>query len=298
MNLEGLRYAQAVSRTKSFSAAARAYGVTQPALSNGVARLEGALGVKLFDRSPRGVKPTPHGARLLSLIDHALGALDAITAEARRLTHPSADTIRVGVSPLIGADLVARAFDVARALSRPRALVLREADLDLLRAALNAGELDIALVPAVHAMPAFRQRIIASEPVMVIDPAAADSSDGPLELRAAADASYILVPDTCGLTTFTTALFHSQDLALRAYPGEAASYRVLDEWAEMGVGAALLPRSKVTRHHANCRPLVRSGSPVEIAYEAVWDGESPLAADLEEFVDALVEDGIVPPVSD
>ncbi|BCK67481.1 hypothetical protein Srufu_014340 [Streptomyces libani subsp. rufus] len=73
MNIEGLRYAQAVSQTKSFSAAARDYGVTQPALSNGVARLEEELGVKLFDRSPRGVKPTVHGARILPMIDQALG---------------------------------------------------------------------------------------------------------------------------------------------------------------------------------------------------------------------------------
>ena len=40
LSLEGLRYAQAVAETKSFSAASRAYGVTQPALSNGIAKLE------------------------------------------------------------------------------------------------------------------------------------------------------------------------------------------------------------------------------------------------------------------
>ncbi|MFG2732747.1 LysR family transcriptional regulator [Streptomyces canus] len=289
MNIEGLRYAQAVSQTKSFSAAARDYGVTQPALSNGVARLEEELGVKLFDRSPRGVKPTAQGARILPMIDHALGALDSIVVEAQRLARPAAGAIRMGVSPLIGGDLVACAFDAARGLSQPRDLVLREADLDLLRAALKAGDLDVLLVPAVEAMPAYRHRIILSEPVVVIDPAAAPGGTGPVELGVAAGADYILVPDTCGLTTFTTELFHSNDLALRTYPGEAASYRVLDEWAGMGVGAALLPRSKVTRQHASCRPLVRSGAPVEISYEAVWARENPLAADLEEFVDFLAE---------
>jgi DNA-binding transcriptional LysR family regulator len=287
MNIEGLRYAQAVSQTKSFSAAARDYGVTQPALSNGVAKLEEELGVKLFDRSPRGVTPTANGTRVLPMIDQALAALDAVVAEAQRLTRPATGTIRVGVSPLIGSDLVARAFDAARGLSHPRDLVLREADLGLLREALKVGELDVVLVPAVEAMPAYRHRVIASEPMVVVDPAATSGADGPLELGAAADADYILVPDTCGLTTFTTQLFHSNDLTLRTYPGEAASYRVLDEWAGLGVGAALLPRSKITRQHASCRPLVRAGSPVEISYEAVWARGNALAADLEEFVDAL-----------
>lgn len=289
MNIEGLRYAQAVSRTKSFSAAARDYGVTQPALSNGVARLEEELGLKLFDRSPRGVKPTVHGARMLPMIDRALDALDSVTAEARRLTSPPSGAIRMGVSPLIGADLVACAFQAARTLSHPRDLVLREADLGLLRTALKDGELDVLLVPEVEAMPAYRHRTIFTEPVVVIDPAVAPGADGPVELNDAADADFILVPDTCGLTTFTTQLFRDNDLPLRTYPGEAASYRVLDEWARLGVGAALLPSSKVTPDHASCRPLVRGGTPVEMSYEAVWTRDNPLGADLEEFVNFLAD---------
>lgn len=288
MNIEGLRYARAVSTTKSFSAAARAYGVTQPALSNGIARLERELGVTLFERSPRGVTPTPDGARLLPVIEQALDALESVVAEARRLVHPPTDTIRMGVSPLIGSDLVARAFDAARNLDRPRELVLREADLTHLRDDLRAGELDVLLVPAVQTMPTFRRRVISREPVVVIDPAGS-RTESPVELHAAADAAFILVPDSCGLTTFTTELFRSNDLALRTYPGEASNYRVLDEWARMGVGAALLPKSKITREHGGSRPLVRAGTPVEIAYEAVWDNNASLAADLEDFVAALAQ---------
>lgn len=294
MNIERLRYALAVSQTKSFSSAARAYGVTQPALSNGVARLEDELGVKLFDRSPRGVKPTPHGARLLPMIDRALGALDAVTAEASRLTLPSTSTIRVGVSPLIGADLVASAFDAARGLARPHDLVLREADLDVLRTSLREGALDVLLVPAVKVMPEYLHRVITSEPVVVIDPAAEPGAAGPLELSAAAAADYILVSDTCGLTTFTTQLFAADDLPLRTYPGEAASFRVLDDWAHLGIGAALLPTSKITQRHPSCRPLVRAGTPVEISYEAVWARENPLAADLDEFVASITESALGP----
>ncbi|MEJ8662115.1 MULTISPECIES: LysR family transcriptional regulator [Streptomyces] len=295
MNIEALRYAQTVSRTKSFSAAARAYGVTQPALSSGVARLEEELGVKLFDRSPRGVRPTEHGARILPLIDHVLNSLDTLAAEAQRLASPVTETIRMGVSPLIGADLVARAFRAARTLKRPRDLVLREADLDPLRADLEAGRLDIVLVPAVPGMPTLRHRVIAREPVVVIDPDAS-GDDSPVELKAVADAAYILGPPTCGLTTYTTQLFHGHDLALRTYPGEAASFRAVDEWAAMGLGAALLPRSKITHEHTSCRPLLQAGTPVEIAYEAVWDCDTPLGADLEEMVTALTVTEEAPPV--
>ncbi|MGW1887968.1 LysR family transcriptional regulator [Streptomyces sp. NPDC001970] len=278
------------SRTKSFSAAARAYGVTQPALSSGVARLEEELGVKLFDRSPRRVRPTEHGARILPLIEYVLSGLEVLAAETQRLARPVTETIRMGVSLLIAAELVARAFDAARTLERPRDLVLREADLDPLRAGLQAGRLDIVLVPAVPGMPTLRHRIIAREPVVVIDPAAS-GDDSPVELKAGADAAYIPGPSTCGLTTFTTELFHSHDVALRAYPGEAASFRAVDEWVAMGLGAALLPRSKITHEHTSCRPLLQAGAPVEVAYEAVWDCDTPLGADLEELVTALTVTG-------
>ncbi|MED7821094.1 LysR substrate-binding domain-containing protein [Streptomyces chiangmaiensis] len=104
-------------------------------------------------------------------------------------------------------------------------------------------------------------------------------------------------PSACGLTTFTTELFHSQDLALRPYPGEASSFRAVDEWAAMGLGAALLPRSKITHEHSSCRALLQGGVPVEIAYEAVWDCDTPLGADLDEFVTALIEAGQAPPAA-
>ncbi|ROR35850.1 DNA-binding transcriptional LysR family regulator [Kitasatospora cineracea] len=305
LNPEGLRYAQAVAETKSFSAAARAYGVTQPALSNGIAKLEERLGGKLFDRSPRGVTRTPFGARMLPLIERAVLALDAVAAEARRLTAPGAQRIRMGVSPLIGPHLVARAFGTVRDLPAPRDLVLREDDMHDLRGALREGELDIVLIPAVAAMPRFEHRVIDVEPIVVISPgpggpgpdgpdsdgpdSGGPGSDGgaPLELADAARERFILVPDGCGLTTFTKQLFRAGEIPLRTYAGEAASYRVLEDWSKLGLGSAMVPRSKLTSPDVPHRPLVDSGREVQISFEAVWSADSPLAADLLHLADAL-----------
>lgn len=286
LNLEGLRYAQAVAETKSFSAAARAYGVTQPALSNGIAKLEERLGEKLFDRSPRGVSQTTFGARMLPLIERALTALDAVTAEARRLTEPGEHIIRMGVSPLIGSHLVARAFTMVRDLPVPRDLVLREANMQDLRECLQSGELDIILIPAVAAMPRFEHRVIEVEPIVVVTPAP-EEEDTPLELEDAGKDRFILVPDACGLTTFTTQLFQAHQLPLRRYAGEAASYSVLQEWAKLGLGSAIVPRSKLTSPDLPHRPLMIQGREVHISFEAVWNADSPLSADLTKLTDQL-----------
>ena len=302
---EGLRYAQAVARTGSFSAAAREYDVTQPALSNAIRRLEKILGARLFERNTRGARPTVFGATILPRIDAALAALDAITAEARHWRAGEPRPVRIGVSPLISADVVARAHSAVAGLpGRGRgSLVLREADLSELRTALDDDELDLIVVPAVLPLTRYRHRVIGSEPVVLVEPGAGDAAGpansaspadpaapaSPAEARAAAARiddvacrTLLLVPDTCGLTTFTRDLLADRGLPLRAYSGEAASYRVLEDWAGMGLGSALLPRSKVTRADSSTRPVVDArGAAVTITYEAAWDSASPITDELD-----------------
>lgn len=308
---EGLRYAQAVARTGSFSAAAREYDVTQPALSNAIRRLEKILGARLFERNTRGARPTVFGATILPRIDAALAALDAITAEAPHWRAGEPRPVRIGVSPLISADVVARAHSAVAGLpGRGRgSLVLREADLSKLRTALDDDELDLIVVPAVLPLTRYRHRVIGSEPVVLVEPGVGDAAGpansaspadpagpaSPTEARAAAARiddvacrTLLLVPDTCGLTTFTRDLLADRGLPLRAYSGEAASYRVLEDWAGMGLGSALLPRSKVTRVDSSVRPVVDArGAAITIAYEAAWDGASPIAGELEVLAELL-----------
>ena len=57
-SLRQFEYVVAIDDHGSFSHAARACGVTQPALSTQVRRLEESLGVTLFERRPSGVIPT------------------------------------------------------------------------------------------------------------------------------------------------------------------------------------------------------------------------------------------------
>ena len=326
LSFEGLRYAQAVARTGSFSAAAREYDLTQPALSNAIRRLEKILGARLFERNTRGARPTVFGATILPRIDAALAALDAITAEARHWRAGEPRPVRIGVSPLISADVVARAHSaVAGLLGRGRgSFVLREADLSELCTALDDDELDLIVVPAVLPLTRYRHHVTGSEPVVLVEPGAGDAAGpansaspadptraadpansadpvgsadpaSPAEVRAAAARiddvarrTLLLVPDTCGLTTFTRDLLADRGLPLRAYSGEAASYRVLEDWAGMGLGSALLPRSKVTRVDSSVRPVVDArGAVVTIAYEAAWDGASPIAGELEALAELL-----------
>ncbi|MFX9061817.1 LysR substrate-binding domain-containing protein, partial [Acinetobacter baumannii] len=64
-----------------------------------------------------------------------------------------------------------------------------------------------------------------------------------VQLKDIADETYVMVPDACGLSRATRALFRSQRRKLQEYSGEAMSYQVLEEWAALGIGSAILPKS-------------------------------------------------------
>jgi DNA-binding transcriptional LysR family regulator len=81
-NLRLLEFALALDQHRSFQRAAEAMHLTQPSFSRGIAALEAQLGARLFDRSNRGVSPTPEGIELLlrarRLLSDAAGLRDAL----------------------------------------------------------------------------------------------------------------------------------------------------------------------------------------------------------------------------
>ncbi|WP_413798197.1 LysR family transcriptional regulator [Streptomyces iranensis] len=83
-NLDLLLTFLEIYRTGSLSAAAQRLGVTQPAVTGQLARLEQQIGEPLFVRSPKGVSPTQRAAALASRVglhvDELRGALDSTDA--------------------------------------------------------------------------------------------------------------------------------------------------------------------------------------------------------------------------
>jgi LysR family transcriptional regulator of gallate degradation len=80
MNLRHLRALSAIAAHRSMNAAAQAVNLSQPALTQGLAKLERQLGVPLFDRHPDGVSPTEAG---VLMADRATTAVDYLTVATR-----------------------------------------------------------------------------------------------------------------------------------------------------------------------------------------------------------------------
>src|SRR5438477_4643175 len=106
LKLRDLHVFVTVVECGSMAKAAVQLGVSQPAVSEVMTGLEHAVGVRLLDRSSRGVEPTLYGRAML---ERSLAAFDELKQGIRTIEHladPTVGEVRIGCSEsLISATL-------------------------------------------------------------------------------------------------------------------------------------------------------------------------------------------------
>jgi LysR family transcriptional regulator, cyn operon transcriptional activator len=107
MLLRHLRYLSAVVEHGSFTRAAQALHVSQPALSQQIRQLEDELGVQLLDRTGKAVRATDVGATYLSHVHRAFREIDAAGRAARDVNDLSSGILRLGFTPSFGGYFIA-----------------------------------------------------------------------------------------------------------------------------------------------------------------------------------------------
>ena len=107
MELLELRYLAEVAEAGSFSRASVRIGITQPALSRQIQKLEQELRTQLFYRHGRGVTLTPAGLKLREIIGPVLDRLSELKREIIEQSAGTVGQVTFGVPPSIGATLVA-----------------------------------------------------------------------------------------------------------------------------------------------------------------------------------------------
>jgi DNA-binding transcriptional LysR family regulator len=91
MEIYQFRQLIAIAEARSFKRAAMRLGLTQPALSAGIRKLETELGVRLFDRASDGVKLTSYGkvvaARARQVLETCAQVYGDINLAVERSSH-------------------------------------------------------------------------------------------------------------------------------------------------------------------------------------------------------------------
>jgi LysR family transcriptional regulator for bpeEF and oprC len=107
--MQGLQQFIAFAETAKcggFAAAAREQGVAPSTLAKAVARLEAALGVKLFHRTTRQVRLTPDGERLYQRCQRVLAEVEDLQSEASGTRALPSGTLRIDLPVFYGKHFV------------------------------------------------------------------------------------------------------------------------------------------------------------------------------------------------
>lgn len=145
MDLKDLRIFQRVAELGSLHGAALTLGVTQPALSKSVRRLENSLGVRLFERTARGVSLTSFGKALYAGNAELLKAADDIPRQLDDLKTGRTDQLRVGSVPSLVDHVVCPALIQSMQAGVPASFSVHIHLTGTLLRELTAGHIDMAL---------------------------------------------------------------------------------------------------------------------------------------------------------
>lgn len=288
LELRHLRILCAIADAGSLGKAALALGLSQPAMSTQLRRLEHEFGGELFMRSRSGVAPTAFGAEVLDQALDILSRVDALGRRGHEASRPEGTTLRLGatITPVLSG-LVAR---MQEAHPEVPLTVRSEYAIGTLLEMLEAGHIDAALVldypgRELRDSATIATRAFASEPAFVALPA-----DHPLSLRVEVRLSEL--PDEAWFVTPDDGMGWPEvfyDACGRAGFRPVRTYEFLDEknlqnLIVAGVGVSLCQPTMKPIRGMVIKPL--HGSPIRYRQVLAWRRGGPagsFAASLHRF---------------
>jgi DNA-binding transcriptional LysR family regulator len=236
-----LQVLRAIGEYRSFTRAAAALVMTQPAVSRQLAALEAEVGVQLVIRGPRHVSLTPAGAAMLEEAGVILPAIDAAARRMSGFAATDGGAVRLGAVPSALVSFVVPALTALRA-ERPRVEIQVEEGWSADLARLTArGELDLAIVSPGNTGPIAPGQCLLREPFAALMSANHFLARRKrLSLGDLADESWLVAPDAggrqsvldaCAAAGFTPRIVGS------------AGWHAAERLIASGLGVALAPAS-------------------------------------------------------
>lgn len=171
MDIRGLRYFVAVAEAGSISRAAERCRVRQPSMSQQIGRLEGELGVALFDRLGRGVALTDAGRALLDKARGVLARVNELESAVRADVERGGGRLVLGAIPTM-APYLAPALVAGLREEHPQCEVIVHEDLTQgLLEGIADNRIDVAIMSTTIGHELVELETVGAEPFMVVAPA-------------------------------------------------------------------------------------------------------------------------------
>jgi LysR family hydrogen peroxide-inducible transcriptional activator len=166
MTLTELRYAVTLAQYQHFGQAAEACNVSQPTLSIALKKLEGELGIDLFERSKSNVRPTPVGQQVIIQAQRVLEEATSIRDIAKLGLNQLSTPLHIGAIFTIGPYVFPYFIPPLQKTAPDMHLVIEEGYTSELRKRLRTGEVDVILVsmpfsdPDIVVQPLYQEEFV------------------------------------------------------------------------------------------------------------------------------------------
>jgi DNA-binding transcriptional LysR family regulator len=182
MDLRDIEYFGAIADHGNLGRASEALGLTTPALSKSLRRLEGALEAKLVRRTTKGIELTPEGVALLPYVKRLRLSVADVIREVSQIRSGKAGHLRIATTPGNLEDLVGAACGAFLNEARDVTLALGVIAQDGLMDALREGKFDLAVGIISLATPDLVHHDL-SDDVFVVHASARHRLSGHAEVR-------------------------------------------------------------------------------------------------------------------
>lgn len=282
MDLRQLRYFTAIVEEGSLSRAAARLHVSQPPLSTQLKALEDEIGVRLLERSNRGVTPTAAGVVFYEEVRAALLRLEQARQRARQVHEGDVGALAVGFVSIADYGILPPALKRFRSRYPRVEVQLHELTTDAQIRELRAGRLDLAIGLAPVDEPDLVFERVLREALVLAAPAdhPAVQGEGAVDLRALARDSFIVPPRDIGPGLYD--LIISRCRAAGFVPRITQSARQMQTiigLVSSGMGVALVPASvqQLQRAGVQYRPLRGRPAQIELGILRPRGSSGPLA---------------------
>jgi LysR family hydrogen peroxide-inducible transcriptional activator len=287
LSLRDLEYVEAVAELSHFGRAAERCGVSQPALSEQIRKLEAHLGVPFFERTRRRVAVTPQGAVLLKQVERILTEARHFLAMSGQGQAGLSGLLQLGAIETIGPYYLPALLQLMRREIPDVALRLTENRTAVLLERLRHGMLDLVLMVPTPEMPGLASARLFFEPFLLATPKAHRLAALPrIKLDALPIEDLLLLEEGHCLRDQALTLCAAAPAATR----HATSLETLWHMIAAGEGYSLLPAMAVAARPeistlVQCRAMLEPNAGREIAL--VWRSSDPRETQFRQLADLL-----------
>ncbi len=291
MDLGQLRYFNKIVEHRSFTRAAKDCSVSQPALSQQIAKLEKELGQPLFERQGRTIRMTPAGQVLQN---HAQKILQLVEDAKRQITDDGqTGQICVSATPTIAPYFFPELLEGVTSQFPKADFSLIETGADALIELCLKGELDVgvlAISPLVKRSASHLSfaSLIEEELLLAIPAQHPLVKKTRIHLKDVAQNNFLMLPANCSLSLTIDSFLHRKKFHPKSIT-RVQQLATLQTMISSGYGVSLVP--KMAAQDSSGKIIYRSLSGEQPRREIAlcWNSKRYQSELLSNFLKALIE---------